>query len=88
MADPFNFYALEFNINGGYKRIIRYRYGTIKELKIIRDGGIPQNIWFKVSIQGKLDTFIVKFGESKKHKGYDDLPKIFEFTDNYFTLGG
>ncbi len=87
MIDPFNFYALEFNINGGYKRIVRYLNGGSKELKIIRDGGIPQNNWFKINVQGRLDRFIVKFGDAKKFKKYEDLPTIFDFTDNYFTVG-
>jgi len=87
MVDPFNFLAFELNIDSGYKRIIKVQNGNISEIKVVYDGGISQNNWFKVYIQAEKNKFIVRAGDSKKYANYKAAPIIFEFEDISFPKG-
>jgi len=87
MVDPYNFLAFEFNIEDGYKRVIKSMNGTISVLKIIYDGGISQNNWFKILIKAQKNKFIIRSGDSKKYNTYNEAPIIFEFEDISFPKG-
>lgn len=87
MVDNFNLLAFEFNIENGYKRVIRIQNGQIHVLKIIYDGGISQNNWFKVLIKAQKNKFIIRCGDSKKYSNYNATPIVFEFEDITFPKG-
>jgi hypothetical protein len=81
MIDPFNFLALDINIEEAYKRIIKVVNGNIEVLQKLDDGGMSQNNWFKLYIKGQKDKFEIRFGDDKKFTDYKASPKIFEFQD-------
>jgi hypothetical protein len=87
MVDPFNFLAFEISINGGYKRLIKVANGSLKELKRINDGGVPQNEWFKVEVKAERSKFKIRMGDRKKYTNYGAAPIIFEFEDIDFPKG-
>ena len=87
MKDPFNFYGIEFNINGGYKRIIKMENGNMTVLKTISDGGINLSLWFKVQVKAIKNTFTIRFGEADKYKKYEEAPVVLEFEDISHVIG-
>ena len=87
MVDPFNFLAFELNIDSGYKRVIKVQNGAITELKIINDGGLSQNNWFKVMVRAQKNKFTIRAGDAKKYVNYNATPIIFEFEDISYPKG-
>ena len=87
MQDPFNFLALQINIEVGFKKIVKSVNGVMSVLHTINDGGIAQNNWHKILIKAKKSNFEVKFGESKRYEDYNSMPLLFKFNDNQFTHG-
>jgi len=87
MQDPFNYLAFEVNIELGVKRIYKFSNGQSSVIQEVRDGGIPQNTWYKVYIRAIKNRFEVNFGDSSKYQEYKALPSVFKFEDSSVSKG-
>lgn len=87
VLDPFNFYGFEVNIEHGFKRIIKMENGNMSVVKTLNDGGIAQNIWFKVQVEAVQSHFTVRFGEATKYSKYNEAPVVMEFEDVTHVFG-
>jgi hypothetical protein len=79
--DQFNYYAFLLNQKVGYKRLIRVSNGKYKKLAELKDGGLFQGEWFKVQINLVSANIKVRFGQSKNHEKYSELPIVFNIDD-------
>ncbi len=86
VLNPFNFYAYIINIKRGYKQIFRVKNGRYHLIKHRKDGGLSQNMWYRIQITGIKDLFVVKTGEAFRFN-YKNIPVMFEFKDNEFNFG-
>jgi hypothetical protein len=87
MKDPYNFYAIEFNQKKGYKKIFKSVDGVYTDLGKVKDGGLPQNQWFKILITAEKEFIQIRIGSGIGYDKYSSLPVIFSLEDNSIKSG-